>query len=387
MRLKRRGLITVRFGEYKSWFMPVLLGILLTGCGGGASDEDVEGSAGGSPRPKPSCSVAQSQALEAEMDTVLAQAESEVDFSFAVERKDGRRYIFTRGNSTLQSSYESKSTSKLVSSVIILRLVEQGHLNLSDRPQDHINSWPIERNDSLYNMTLAQLLSLTSGLTNAPSCLNSGNTGFENCVSDIARANAGNGIIPGEAFFYSDTHLQVAGLMAIEARDAANWQAVFNEFRSETGLFPMSEYDFPSSSNPALAGGMHVTGEDYLDFLKALKDGLLLNEASMGLLLTDHTASVPIVYSPIFSGIGGGEALGENWHYGFGLWHECQSDTFNCTAGTRVSSPGALGSYPFWDRSKGYTGIVARAGEFGTLPSGIEIERTVRSSVEKWAAC
>lgn len=66
------------------------------------------------------------------MTSVLTQTPSEVDFSFSVERQDGRRYSFSRGASTLQTSYESASTSKLVSAVIILRLVERGYLNLSD---------------------------------------------------------------------------------------------------------------------------------------------------------------------------------------------------------------------------------------------------------------
>ncbi|MEO8718447.1 MAG: serine hydrolase domain-containing protein [Burkholderiales bacterium] len=320
------------------------------------------------------------------MDTALSQAVSEVDFSFSVERQDGRRYTFNRGGSTLQTPYESKSASKLVSAVIIMRLVQQGPLALSDQPQKYIPDWPILSGDPLFGMTLAQLLSFTSGLTVAPPCLNNGTTAFETCVIDIANLNAGNGITPGQQFFYSDTHLQVAGLMALRARGVANWQAVVAEFKEKTGLFPASRYDFPSLSNPALAGGMHFTGGDYMDFLKALKDGRLLNPASMDQLLADRTASIPLTYSPIFSGIGGGARLEEDWHYGFGLWHECRSATFNCVAGTRVSSPGALGTYPFWDRSKGYTGIVVRAGAFGTLTTGINIERSVRAKVEEWAA-
>ncbi|MEX2125829.1 MAG: serine hydrolase domain-containing protein [Woeseia sp.] len=322
------------------------------------------------------------------MDSVLSQAESEVDFSFAVERQDGRRYIFNRGGSTLQTTYESKSASKLVSAVIVLRLVEQGHLALSDRPQAYIGSWPIGPSDPLFGMTLAQLLSLTSGLTIDPPCLDAGNSGFEACVIRIAEDNdANNGKAPGQEFFYASSHLQVAGLMAVGARNVEGWQDIFSEFKSQTGLFPASSYDSPSSSNPALAGGMHFTGQDYMDFLKALKGGSLLNIASSQ-LLTDHTASVPIAFSPMFSGIGGGPGLREDWHYGFGLWHECRSPTFNCVAGTRVSSPGARGTYPFWDRSKGYTGIVVLDGVFGTdLLTGINIERSVRSTVEQWAAC
>lgn len=133
---------------------------------------------------------------------------------------------------------------------------------------------------------------------------------------------------------------------------------------------------------------MHWTGEEYMAFLKALKDGALLNVSSMNQLVADHNASTTIAYSPI--ALAQPNGLGENWHYGFGLWNECQvaaNAPFTCTAGTRVSSPGAYGAYPFWDRSKNYFGIVARQGTLGTFPNGIAIERAVRSTVEQWAAC
>ena len=321
------------------------------------------------------------------MDAQLSRADSEVDFSFAVEKKDGRRYTFNRGASTMRTRYLSASMSKLVATVIILRQVEQGYLTLEDRPQDRIQSWPIASSNSLYGMTLSNLLSLTSGLKNDAPCMDSASTNFESCVTSIANLNAGNGIIPGQQFFYSDAHHQVAGLMAVKARGVAGWQDLFTEFRTQTGLFPASTFDVPSATNPRLAGGMNVSAEDYMAFLKALKDGALLNAGSMSQLLADHTASVMIGYSPIFDGLNGGPGLGEDWHYGFGLWHECQSATFNCVPGTRVSSPGSYGGYPFWDRSKGYTGMVIRQGAFSTLIRGITIERSVRPDVERWAAC
>ncbi|HEU4647240.1 MAG TPA: serine hydrolase domain-containing protein [Burkholderiales bacterium] len=346
----------------------LLLSAVAAGCGSG-----METSA--------SCPVSQQNALEAQMDATLGQAASEVDFSFSVDRQDGRRYTYNRGGSTLQTSYESKSASKLVTAVMILRLVEQGHLALAHQPQSYIGSWPIG------GITLAHLLSLTSGLTVDPDdCLNNGNSDFEDCVLRVADVNP-NPNVPGQAFFYASGHLQVAGLMAIRARGFASWQDIFAEFKAQTGLFPASRYDSPSLSNPTLAGGMHFTGEDYLAFLKSLKSGQLLNSASMAQLLADRTAGIPLDFSPIFSGLPGGAAMGEDWHYGFGLWHECRSATFNCVAGTRVSSPGALGTYPFWDRSKNYTGIVVRAGAFGTFPTAIAIERSVRTTVEAWAAC
>ena len=96
--------------------------VLTVGCGGSSTTP-----------PSTGCSTTQ---LETTLNTDLARATSEVDFSFAVERQDGRRYSYQRGASTLQTSYESASTSKLVSAVIILRLVEQGYLSLSASMRD-----------------------------------------------------------------------------------------------------------------------------------------------------------------------------------------------------------------------------------------------------------
>jgi hypothetical protein len=84
-----------------------IVSVFAAGCGSNG--------ASGTSEPGTTCSTTQ---LEAAMDTVLAQTFSEVDFSFSVERQDGRRYNFNRGVSTLQTSYESASTSKLVSAVI-----------------------------------------------------------------------------------------------------------------------------------------------------------------------------------------------------------------------------------------------------------------------------
>lgn len=350
--------------------------LLLHGCSGGEDGSTVQA------HPTASCSVTD---IEGTMDSVLSGAASPVDFSFSVIRQDGRQYVYNRGASTLQTSYSSASTSKLVSAVVIMRLVDQGRLSLANKPQDLIGTWPIGGGDPLFTMTLTQLLSFTSGLTIEPGCLDDGTSEYEACVTTIGTANGGNGITPGQQFFYASTHLQVAGLMAVKARPAATWQDVFSEFRQQTNLFPTASYDVPSSTNSSLAGGMHWTGEEYLAFLDALRKGELLNAASMGQLLADHTASVTIVSSPIAAAPPDG--LGEDWHYGFGLWHECQSPTFNCAPGTRVSSPGIYGAYPFWDRSKGYVGIVAMEGPSNSLPTGIGIERAVRPTVEQWVAC
>jgi CubicO group peptidase (beta-lactamase class C family) len=328
--------------------------------------------------PASSCSVT---TLESQMTALLAAATSEVDFSYAVERADGRRFTYNRGASTMQTRYESASTSKLVSSVVILRAIQDNFLLLSARPQDHITTWPILNTDSLYTAKLENLLSFTSGFYDEPTCINLAGATFTNCVNSVATSNTSTGRVPGNEFYYSGAHMQVAGLMVMKAKSAATWTSVFSDFKALTGLFSTSVYDKPSASNPRLAGGMTWTGDEYMAFLKALKNGSILNTASMNTFLADRTTSATLTYSPPFSG------LNETWHYGLGYWHECQSTLWNCTAAARISSPGAYGAYPFWDRANNYFGMVARQGSTGTYTVGIGIERAVRSKVLEWVAC
>ncbi len=319
--------------------------------------------------------------LESEMTSLLEATSSEVNFTYSIERNDGATFTYNRGSSSLTTSYESASTSKLITAVIILRLVDEGVLSLTDTPQNLIPNWPITNSDSLYSMTLTNLLSFTSGLESEATCINVGAANFETCAKTIASANSGNGVIPGTRFYYSGSHMQVAGLMAIKAKNYTSWQNIFSDFKTATGLFANSSYDLPSTSNPRLAGGMHWTGSDYMAFIKSLKNGSLLSSSMMSQLLSDHTASVIIANSPPFSD------LNEDWHYGLGIWHECQSSQFNCSPATRVSSPGSYGAYPFWDRTNNYWGLVARQGALGTYPNGINIERAVRAKAESWAQC
>ena len=229
------------------------------------SHTDSEGSAGDAGNCKP--------VLEAQMDNILSGVDTDTDFTLYLETEAGQNYTFNYGNSTITTTYESASTSKWVTATIILRLVDEGILSLNDRPQDLIENWPIDSSDPLYDITLADLLSFTSGLTQEPLCINLAGANFEACVNQIGATNAGNEIIPGTQFYYSGTHMQVAGLMAVKAAGVDSWQDLFEMFQLQTGLFPNGAYDLPSAANPRLAGGMHWRGDEYADFIRAFIQG------------------------------------------------------------------------------------------------------------------
>ncbi|MBL8994619.1 MAG: beta-lactamase family protein, partial [Spirochaetia bacterium] len=254
-----------------------------------------------------SVGVVESQAsvqLASNIVSILGGVTTDADFSFFVQAEDGRTIHYDRGASGMDTEYESASTSKWVTTTIILSLVERGFLSLDSRPQDFISWWPISAGDPLYNIRLRDLLSFTSGLVTEPGGLDTMDNPFgtpSNCARAIALSNANNGKTPATEFWYASTHLQVAGYMAVLARGAADWQEVFKEFQDRTGYFPTAKYDLPSAKNPRLAGGMHWNANEYVSFIRASYYKRILTPSMHDLARSDQLVgmSVPFLGSPI----------------------------------------------------------------------------------------
>jgi CubicO group peptidase (beta-lactamase class C family) len=355
---------TVLSIKTRIWLM-TLLGLMLSlnhGCGGSNSDSE----------PDPLISI--EQRLHEALDSV----DTDTDFTLAVESHDGTQFVHSRGASTITTSYRSASSSKMVTASVILLLVQQGYLSLDDSPQDFLDFWPITGNHAA--IELRHLLNFTSGLSEAPTCLNLPNADFTNCVETILDHNP-TIPSPGEEFYYSSTHLQVAGLMAIHASEMSDWTEVFNHFKSETQLFTNAVYDLPSVNNPRLAGGMHWQADEFLAFLGAIYRQEFLSARLIEEMTSNQTGSADMVYSPVNEG-----PLALDWRYGFGQWIECPAVPFNCSNTTRVSSTGAYGAYPFIDYEQQYFGIVAREGALATGHKGYQVWAAVASELAEWAA-
>jgi CubicO group peptidase (beta-lactamase class C family) len=301
----------------------------------------------------------------------------EPNFTLGLETARGYRFVHTHGDSTLATRYESASTSKWVAASVILDLVDQGVLTLDDSPAEYLPFWKAE------GVTLAQLLSFTSGFSKEALCFNLPTADFAGCVEKAYEANVDIAPAPGSEFDYSSTHLQIAGLMAVRAAQVDGFAELFRGWQQETGLFPSGAFDLPSATNPRLAGGMHWTGEEYLGFLRALYDGELLEAATRESMLESQRGDAKVVGSPPL------EALGQDWAYGFGNWLECPTalgaDSYDCGSGHRNSSPGAYGAYPFIDWDRRYFGILARQGELGTFRDGDSLFQVAAEAISRWA--
>jgi len=350
----------------------VIMSMCLAACGGGGSDTP----ATPTQPPQASCDLS---ALEQSLRQQASAVKTDTDFTLLLERFDGRAFSYSRGASSAVTAYESASTSKWVSALIILRLVDTGVLKLSDTAASRLTDWPLSASHPLSQMTLQQLLSFTSGLTEEPLCLNLPGADFAQCVRQGVSNNSANGRQPGAVFDYNGLHLQVAGLMAIRATGVTDWQTLFRQFVQQTGLFSTARYDLPSTGNPRLAGGMHWTAQEYLDFLRAVQQGKLLSAALQQQMLANQRGTATVLNSPAVSG------FGIDWPYGLGHWLECSNG--QCISAQRHSSPGAYGAYPLIDYQHSYLAMLAREGALGSFVEGKAVIDALTPAIQAWAGC
>ncbi len=314
--------------------------------------------------------------VETALRESLSQYPADTDYTLGLETPTGRLFVHQQGESTPFDYYEAASSAKMVTSFIIMYYVDRGLLTLDDHPQRFINTWPTT--GKLSRITLAHLLSFTSGLKNEPACINSPTADFAQCVDEIATLNAAASS-PGTTFFYRSAHMQVAGLMLINALQVASWQDVFKAFKQNTGLFASSFYDYPSANNPMLAIGMRWTGYDYMQFLRAVARDQLFSKSFMPYLFSymDTFLKSNWIYGHIT----------DDWYYGFGFWVECTiKPSTDCGDIKRISSVGVYGAYPFIDFEHGYYGIVAREGAYGTDVNAYDLMNAHNELIEQWAA-
>lgn len=300
------------------------------------------------------------------------------DATLLIADAAGRTFVHAHGDSSATTIYESASTSKWVTAAIILDRVDRGDLTLDTTTSELLDFWPPP------GVPLRTLLSFTSGFDDEAPCINSPIADFEACVEQMYEAGAADAPAPGEAFHYSGSHLQIAGLMTMRAAGVDAWSDLFAAWQADTGLFPTAAYDLPSAANPRLAGGMHWTGEEYLAFLQALAAGALLADDTRAAMLANQRGDAIVESSPSL-------AWGEDWAYGFGNWLECSTATgepgsYDCGDGERNSSAGAYGAYPMLDAEHGVVAVLARQGGLATGGEGVSMYRAVEDLVEAWAA-
>ncbi|MES9991877.1 MAG: serine hydrolase domain-containing protein [Candidatus Thiodiazotropha sp.] len=296
------------------------------------------------------------------LDPVLSEFVAD-NYVFILGDADGRLYSYTKGNSSSGEVKLVASYSKWLASAAIMTLIEQGVMSLDDHPQQYITWWTDDPNDSRSQITLEQLLSFTSGFSINEieySCVKNPSISLEECVMELYQT--GITAEPGTQFNYGPAHLQVAAYMAQVASGQAFMQLFDMSVAQPLGLTDTRLREV--TDNPYVSAGFRSTGADSERFLRALLRGDFLS-AQRSVWDADRTGA-PVTYGIIPAGLRIDQS---SWRYALGHWRECADSSWStsCENQVVVSSPGALGWYPWIDYEHGYYAVIGYQADVGDV--------------------
>lgn len=266
-------------------------------------------------------------------------------------------YRVDQGDITPDTALPVASASKWMAVALVMTVVDEGKLSLDE---------PIERRLPVFTgeagkITLRQILSFTSGQGSL--------RGLVDVRQDprITLAESAHKIAqiplqdpPGAVFKYGSPALQVAGAL-VEQATGRTWAQLFQEriggplgMTRTTWANPLWPNLTPDQvRNPNLQGGAITTADDYGRFLTMLaSDGLyqgrrILSVHAVSEMEHAQTRGLPMAFEPR----SGPE---QGLQYALGNWCGGVAENGDCTL---VASPGALGTYPWIDRTNGLYGI------------------------------
>jgi len=339
----------------------------LTACGGGG-----EGAATPPATPSPDPFIEVDRAASA---AFAAQGIS--GMGLAIYDSNGvKRFEKMYGTFAPDQRVAIASSSKMVAGLVLLRLVDQGLLTL-DSTTGAVLGWTGPQ----AAITLRHLLSFTSGLEREASCTLFAGITLADCVTSISQQPLV--AAPGTRFDYGSTHLHVAARMA-EVVTGASWSSLFTtQLKAPLGLTSpdLAWYTAPrqalGTSNPLIAGGMRATMNEYskflaLDFNRGLHEGnRLIGDSLFTSQATEPFPNAVIGNSPFAN-------AGINFHYGLAAWLECPPPAVNCAV---LSSPGAFGFTPWFDRDAGYyaiLGMEVTESQSGVVAFAVNLAQTLK---------
>ena len=280
-------------------------------------------------------------------------------------RDDQRIYERMLGGFTADTRVAVASSSKMVSGMVIFDAIRRGELSLDSTTGQVLGwTWPNAA------ITLRQLLSFTSGLARTATCTLNPLVTLAACVDDIRDATPTAD--PGTRFDYGSTHLQVAARMA-EVASGKTWSQLFADtLRAPLGLSSdVAYFTLPKQQlgmiNPLVAGGMRTSMNEYapmlaLAFHRGTAGGLTIGTPA----LFDEMAKEP--YPGVTIGSSPVMQIGLPYRYGLTAWLMCDTPAAGCA---ELSSPGAFGFTPWFDRAAGYFAILGMELSGDAVDTGV----------------
>ena len=282
--------------------------------------------------------------------------------------------------------YLIASSSKILSVGVLMRLADQGKLDIDAPIGNYLGAWGETQASEI---TVAQLVSNSSGLPSLTEVSAAGTDMSSPFVSNLCQYSEAGSLKdcgkvlyetdpprePDTMFAYGGSQWQLAGAVA-EVVSGESWASLIdstyrepcdvptlgytNQFGKSGGLgypefFQAKKENLPVTQNPSIEGGAFVTVGDYAKLLVmhlrggTCGDNRVLSEAATVRMREDRVAE--------YNGsTGNANAPG----YGLGFWIN--------EANQVVTDPGAYGSFPLLDLKRRYGVFIAieLSSEVGT---------------------
>lgn len=374
-----------------------LLHIVGSGCGGGAPGGAGGGvggggsGGGGAGAAMGDCAAVDFSAFDTAVTTFLGENGLSGASGVVVHARCGMMHARGYGQHAAERVYLVGSASKIVSVGVLLRLMDEGRLDI-DAPIGVVTAaWGP---DGKPELEVAQLVSNSSGLVGLidnplyrPYACQYRDAGS---LADCARAiytadDAATRVPPDTSFHYGGGQWQLAGGVA-EAISGRRWAdlvaatygqacalSVFgytNQFAKAAGaglsgaltypsFFGGDAASLPPTDNPSVEGGLYTTAADYGKILLMhLRGGVcdrgrVLSEGAVQRMRRDRILDV---YGGTTAGqmgrVAGGSGGGGLEGYGLGWWIDrAHPGVF--------ADPGLYGAFPWIDLGRGYGALVA----------------------------
>lgn len=289
--------------------------------------------------------------------------------------KDGQKlHELYAGNFNPNTLRLIASSTKWLSAVVILSLVDDGLMGLDDTAAKF---FPAHYTGQKGTITLRQMLSHTSGLPGdeTSDVLSSDAITLQQAGQFIAT----NNLIaaPGTVFCYGGLSMQLAGACA-EVASGQSWSnLVALRLKRPLGLTATT---YGSSSNPRIAGGASSTLYEYATVLQMLlQHGLwgtnqVLSGNAVFVMQQDQTAGAFIQCSP-YTKYGYGDT-----RYGLGEWRE---ELRPDGSAYQIGSGGAFGFAPWIDLDHNVAGVFMVVNLMENVFPGVQqIKAAVRTAVD-----
>ncbi|MEL7489363.1 MAG: serine hydrolase domain-containing protein [Pseudomonadota bacterium] len=317
---------------------------------GACSGNDTITNAPAAPVPPPAPATLD---FSAAMDAV--DAAPIANMALIVGDETGVVFTYEKGVFPTDAPIRVASASKLIVGLAMRLLVVDGTLALDDQPQDYISYWADNEPAGRSAVSLASLMAFTSGFENPPrqpGCIGDGAVLLFDCVRQIH--DGGLDRAPGAAFSYGPEHMQIAALMAAEARGRPFTLLVRDLLFDPLGVSADAAFPILGGDNPRFSGALTMRSDDYALILTALLAGDLVSDLPE--FLRDGVQDAAVAFRPPST-----EQFNADWRYGFGFWKECDLPAYDatCEAEQIISSPGGFGFTPWVDFVNGYWAIIA----------------------------